>query len=288
MEAAYAAHSLVWTQLEPGTLEMRTSVVAAAPLEISHRRFNLGFHAEASLSTDTSLIAVLAGPRTNLRWFGTGVDGGTIAASNTFVSVRTTGSGEFYQIGVDTAGLARTFGDAPDAAALAGALRGPALTQDRDRATLLRAAIARSFSAPARIAYGTLVPLLADVLDALHRRPVEVPRSLARRFSAVRACEAYMREHIDTTISLLDLSTVAGMRSRSLINAFQAVLGLTPMSYLKCLRLNGAYRALRRADKFQTRIIDVATAWGFWHMGHFANDYRALFGEPPSQTLLNS
>ena len=58
------------------------------------------------------------------------------------------------------------------------------------------------------------------------------------------------------------------------------------MDYLKRLRLNGVHRALRVADKANTRIIDVATAWGFWHMGHFASDYRAMFGVSPSQTLL--
>jgi AraC family transcriptional regulator, ethanolamine operon transcriptional activator len=36
----------------------------------------------------------------------------------------------------------------------------------------------------------------------------------------------------------------------------------------------------------RTRIIGVATDWGFWHMGHFARDYRAMFGESPSRTLL--
>ena len=60
------------------------------------------------------------------------------------------------------------------------------------------------------------------------------------------------------------------------------------MDYLKRLRLNGVRRALQRAHKARTRIIDVATAWGFWHMGHFATDYRRMFGEAPSQTLLNA
>jgi transcriptional regulator GlxA family with amidase domain len=32
------------------------------------------------------------------------------------------------------------------------------------------------------------------------------------------------------------------------------------------------------------KIADAANAWGFWHMGQFAKDYRTLFGELPSQT----
>jgi len=29
-----------------------------------------------------------------------------------------------------------------------------------------------------------------------------------------------------------------------------------------------------------------APAWGFWHLGHFAREYKALFGEEPHATLL--
>ena len=94
-----------------------------------------------------------------------------------------------------------------------------------------------------------------------------------------------MHEHIDGTVTLLDLSEITGLRSRSLINAFEAATGFSPMDYLKRLRLSGVRRALQRADKQGTRIIDIASDWGFWHMGHFTNDYRAMFGETPSQTL---
>lgn len=95
-----------------------------------------------------------------------------------------------------------------------------------------------------------------------------------------------MRDHADANLTLLDLSRISGMRSRTLINAFEAVTGFSPMDYLKRLRLDGVRRALGRADRDCTRIIDVATEWGFWHMGHFAADYRAMFGETPSETLL--
>jgi len=32
-------------------------------------------------------------------------------------------------------------------------------------------------------------------------------------------------------------------------------------------------------------IVDVASRWGFWHMGQLAADYRKHFGELPSETL---
>jgi AraC family ethanolamine operon transcriptional activator len=32
-------------------------------------------------------------------------------------------------------------------------------------------------------------------------------------------------------------------------------------------------------------IQDIASHWGFWHLSQFAQDYRQLFGELPSDTL---
>ncbi len=97
-----------------------------------------------------------------------------------------------------------------------------------------------------------------------------------------------MRDHLAAEVTLLELSQVSGIRVRSLINAFEAVTGFSPIVYLKRLRLSGTRQALRHADKGQTRIIDVASEWGFWHMGHFAAAYRAMFGETPSETLRHS
>jgi AraC family ethanolamine operon transcriptional activator len=38
----------------------------------------------------------------------------------------------------------------------------------------------------------------------------------------------------------------------------------------------------------ESRVADIAIRWGFWHMGQFARDYRAMFGELPSETLKKS
>jgi AraC family ethanolamine operon transcriptional activator len=60
---------------------------------------------------------------------------------------------------------------------------------------------------------------------------------------------------------------------------------VTPKAYLQAERLKRVRRGLREADARTAQVTDVANAWGFWHMGQFAADYRKLFGELPSQTL---
>jgi AraC family ethanolamine operon transcriptional activator len=44
-------------------------------------------------------------------------------------------------------------------------------------------------------------------------------------------------------------------------------------------------RLLLGADPDQVRIGSIAAAWGFLNAGHFARDYRYLFGELPRDTL---
>jgi transcriptional regulator GlxA family with amidase domain len=42
---------------------------------------------------------------------------------------------------------------------------------------------------------------------------------------------------------------------------------------------------LREAASDTTTVATIATQFGFWHLGRFAINYQALFGEPPHATL---
>jgi AraC family transcriptional regulator, ethanolamine operon transcriptional activator len=235
-----------------------------------------------------------------VRWFGSDVAQEHVAVSTRGVDLSTAGPATFYSATIDAHELECRFRDAPDVAALLEACQETRLRRSPIFAQRLRAYFQRLFrfpesvprnassGAPSTIIGGTLLPLLAAAVDTANGSSVEASRHLSRRVAAVRMCETYMREHLAAEVSLLDLSRASGIRVRSLINAFEAVTGLSPMVYLKRLRLSGARHALRHANKLQTRVIDIATDWGFWHMGHFAATYRAMFGETPSETLRNS
>jgi AraC family ethanolamine operon transcriptional activator len=67
-------------------------------------------------------------------------------------------------------------------------------------------------------------------------------------------------------------------------NHFGSVVGQAPSTYLRAVRLNACRRALQCAPRTGT-VQDVAAQWGFFHMGRFSQDYKALFGELPSHTL---
>ena len=96
---------------------------------------------------------------------------------------------------------------------------------------------------------------------------------------------AYLEAHADEPLTPQQLARVGCMSVRALHAAFQQVLGETPMSYLRRVRLDRAHAELLRGDPARVRVTDVAVRWGFCYQSRFAEQYRARFGELPSRTL---
>jgi AraC-like DNA-binding protein len=297
---ALIPESITWTQMEPGSFEAERRIVRLDAMRIGWYSSNLGFKLEARLRPSTFVVGMLASHSTCARWFGASVDEGHVAATGEGIRLSTTGPSAFLSVTIDARRLAHDFPNSTDARILI-ENAGDALLERNDLFTrrlryylrwlsrdstkssgLLRLVRARD------IAERDLIPLLADALGGHNGTTAERTPSLSRRVAAVRMCETYMREHLDKTVTLRELSETSGLRLRSLINAFQAVTGFSPMAYFKRERLSGVRQALQRPHPARIRVIDVATAWGFWHMGHFTADYREMFGESPSETLRSS
>jgi AraC-like DNA-binding protein len=115
--------------------------------------------------------------------------------------------------------------------------------------------------------------------DALERpTPHPAPGRLARR-----AC-ALMKEHHDEQLTVGDVAEALGVSVRTLQECFRSEFGSTPMTYLRTCRLDAAHQALRDAEPGAS-VTTIALQHGFAHMGRFASEYRARFGETPSATL---
>lgn len=281
--------TISWAQLERGKLDVAYRVVATPPLVISSRTLNVAAQVHAKLAPGKIGIAIIEAPRPGARWFGQEVDAQSFAVTRDELDLRMPGSSSALAIAIDEKELQSQFPDSLDASDLIESVKQSGISRNPIAAGRLRAAVRSVCSSEAspQSIIGTLIPMLAGTLKTFDSHSVERTPFAKRRFAAVRACEGYMRENLDKSVTIMDLSRFCGMRARSLINAFEAVTGLSPMDYLKRLRLTEVHRTLLRADRSRTRIINVATDWGFWHMGHFARDYRDMFGESPSRTLLN-
>lgn len=132
--------------------------------------------------------------------------------------------------------------------------------------------------------------LLSSVMVAIGGADDSVRSVIAPtvRHTIVARAQDYMREHVEEPLTVEDLCRVLNVSRRTLQYSFQEILQLNPVSYLRAMRLNGVRRMLKLTGEQRQSVQDIAAHWGFWHLSHFAKDYRRMFGELPSETLRGS
>lgn len=91
----------------------------------------------------------------------------------------------------------------------------------------------------------------------------------------------YMAEHFTQDISTASLSRQFGYSKEYFCRSFKEHIGLTPMKYLRILRLEKAYQMLMNSN---VPIEVIAEACGFQDANYFTRCFKAHFGTPPSKT----
>jgi AraC-like DNA-binding protein len=129
---------------------------------------------------------------------------------------------------------------------------------------------------------------MAAALDGRERAVKPEIVADGTRSRAVRGALAFIESRAHVSLRLADLCSATGVGARTIEYGFQAFYDIAPMTYVKYLRLNRARRDLVRAGASAPSVKSHAEVWGFRHMGQFAKDYKVLFGENPSTTLVRS
>lgn len=84
--------------------------------------------------------------------------------------------------------------------------------------------------------------------------------------------------------TIAELVAISGVGASALYEAFRRHQGCSPGVYLREARLRRARSDLQRPGA-DTTVTEIALRWGFSHLGRFSAQYRAAFGESPSETL---
>ena len=134
-----------------------------------------------------------------------------------------------------------------------------------------------------RIASMLVSTLLVSMPHNRLRALEAAARSVAPFF--VRRAEHFMEQNARNELNLDDLAEVAGITTRALQLGFRRFRNTTPMAYLRAIRLDLARTELANAGRRGSSVAAVANSVGFAHLGRFARDYQARFGELPSQTF---
>jgi AraC-like DNA-binding protein len=89
--------------------------------------------------------------------------------------------------------------------------------------------------------------------------------------------------HRPLTVSELAAHSYVSVRSLQL--GFRAHVGMTPMAYLREVRLRRARQDLLESDTSTDTVASIAFRWGFTNLGRFAARYATRYHEKPAVTL---
>jgi len=101
----------------------------------------------------------------------------------------------------------------------------------------------------------------------------------------VRRAQEYLDASGDAPIHISELLAYLRVSRRALHRAFDEVLGIPPMRYLRQKRLCEARLLLQHGAATGVTVAEVAFRQGFSDFSRFSAYYRVLFGENPSETL---
>jgi AraC-like DNA-binding protein len=125
----------------------------------------------------------------------------------------------------------------------------------------------------------------ALVLALASCEPPDHPLSQSDKGRVFRKARDFLHDREHLPIYMLDLCEATGASERTVRTVFIEHFGISPMRYLKLRRLNQVRARLRQGSAEVTSVKEVAFNAGFWDLGRFAGEYKALHGETPSMTL---
>ena len=111
---------------------------------------------------------------------------------------------------------------------------------------------------------------------------IELRNGLGRD-DVVKNIVKYIEENYQKEITTASISGCFGYTEAHFCRKFKDTTGLTPMNYLKIIRMEEAYKMLKNGE---CSISEVAMSCGFSDPNYFTRCFKGHFGMTPSKTCL--
>jgi len=273
-----------YSQLSPGRFEGSVLQASLGSVALLHERTNRRLRERFVVPAGELVVAVPIEQSGPAHWGDARLEADSVAVCRGGEPTDLLTPGVFAIVGIAIPAAGR---------AVDGLVPGvPRVLRDAGCADAMRALFAQGLAAARRTDRADPVRarfegVLADAVGGVVARiaaggegTATVP-ALARRLSLVRRAEAFVHAHDEAAPTVAELCRATGACRRTLQASFVDVLGFGPSRYLRALRLNRVRADLKREA---ASVSEIAVRWGFWHLGRFSADYRAMFGELPSET----
>jgi AraC family ethanolamine operon transcriptional activator len=294
-EAVHGSHVDV-VQLERGKLRGSLTHVEIGNFSLSIGSFSAGIRAQRTSKEQKLIIGMLLGSSNRVTHWSYDMQPGDVLVIPPSIDHdgRFFGASSYAAIRLDLTDVASIFGGATD-------LADPATWSVKNHykadPRLGAIAIYRLRAIASRLAdsSGDLPDQSTDfwrrsITDAMMATVLNsLPSDTARLHMSATALVRSVENYIDTAgtrpVHISEICTEFAVSRRSLHRAFDEVLGMGPVTFLRHKRLCDIHSILRECDPTQTTVAKVAIEHGFIELGRFAYYYHALFGEHPSKTL---
>lgn len=141
-------------------------------------------------------------------------------------------------------------------------------------------------------ASGAEEDILSTVLQTIEAGSVTQERHVGRpqvsRNRVIARTLALIEAKQGQPLFIHDLCEATEVSERTLRNVFHEFFGVGPMRLLKVRQLLEIRRALLAGDPTRDTVARIAASFGVWDFSLFARNYKALYGESPSESLRKS
>ncbi|MCZ2720257.1 AraC family transcriptional regulator [Marinomonas sp. 15G1-11] len=91
----------------------------------------------------------------------------------------------------------------------------------------------------------------------------------------------FIHDNVNASIQVEELASIANMSKTSFFNAFKKLMHVSPMQYIKSIKLQKAQILLKQGMQANEASFQV----GYNSFSQFSREYKRFFGFPPSQTF---
>lgn len=282
------------SQLAPGRYSGRHFAIHTGSMQLARTWRSHSTRIEGTVPTDTVVLAIPMSPHTPIQYRGRRLSANSMIFQDheEGLDFSFTGAIDILTVSVDKNELmrrARTlWNEDPDFRRSMGTLCFPSNPVRQEVAKTIASLVREGALHAAGLATASGARKWENAVLDCALTAIE-PRSRLQGFPSrqrsARIAEEYLRANCRQPVSISDLCEVAGTSRRSLHLGFMELYGSAPMRYLHALRLSGVRRHLTSERSSGQRITDIATRWGFDHLGRFATAYKEFFGHLPSATF---
>ncbi len=283
-----------YTQLQPGRVTAKYIEASLGPLQIFRETLNIGSRIEASPASQFVPFAFIL-PKSSFRFCGhEHSEGAFVQASGGIWDISFQGELDYIATAFNkdffTSSCEKLLGRAPQqffASKITPTLQSSSKNYARSACNILSKLHANALHYQSEhilsLVNSQLVRLTIDVLA--HSEINVAIKAQPKRILGVKRVIEYLQFHASELPDIQTLCFIAELSERSLQYGFIEYLGLTPIQYLRIVRLNGVRADLFEAHQSTNTVSDIALKWGFIEFGRFSKDYKQLFLELPSKTL---